>query len=211
VPAVDVNGHAARARRTRSAIVDALVELLREGTSSPSASEIAARAGVSKRSIFVHYATLDDLHRDVAARATDMVLELLWVIDPRLPLEERIEAICRQRAEVHESIGPLRRAAAARAATSEVMAESQRFSQRSSRDQITRVFATELRTSGRTERRRVVASIDAVLAGPTWDLWRGPYRLDVGECRATMQTVLRALLDRPADVADYSDPAAPHR
>ena len=191
-----INGHAARTQRTRKAIIDALVELLSEGTPNPSATEIAARAGISKRSIFVHYATLDDLYQEVAARATEMVLAIVAVIDPDAPFDRRVAELCRQRSKVHEAIGPLRRAATARAHTSKVIASSQQFSQRSSRDQITRVFAKELARYRQRARQRAVASVDAVLAGTTWDLWRGFYGFDEKDARLAMQRAVTALLTR---------------
>jgi AcrR family transcriptional regulator len=194
VTSTAINGHAARTQRTRRAIVDALVELLCEGHPNPSATEIAARAGITKRSIFVHYATLEELYRDVAARATEMVLAIVSVIDPGAPFDERVAELCRQRAKVHEAIGPLRRAATARAHTSEAAARSQQFAQRSSRDQITRVFAKELARYNHRARRRVVASVDAILAGPTWDLWRAFYGFDEKDARLAMQEAVTALL-----------------
>jgi AcrR family transcriptional regulator len=189
-----INGHAARAQRTRKAIIDALVELLSEGIPNPSAAEIAARAEISKRSIFVHYATLDDLYREVAARATEMVLAIVAVIDPDAPFDRRVAELCRQRAKVHEAIGPLRQAATARANTSKVIASSQQFAQRSSRDQITRVFAKELARYRHGARRRVVAAVDAVLSGTTWDLWRGFYGFGEKDARLAMQGAVTALL-----------------
>ncbi len=189
-----INGHAARTQRTRKAIVDALAELLCEGTANPSATEIAARAGISKRSIFVHYATLEDLYRDVAARATEMVLAIVTVIDPDAPFDQRVAELCRQRAKVHEAIGPLRRAATARAHSSEVAARSQEFAQRASRDQVGRVFAKELARYDDRRRRRVVASVDAVLSGMTWDLWRGFYGFGEKDARLAMQDAVTALL-----------------
>jgi AcrR family transcriptional regulator len=194
VAATEVDGRLARTRRTREAIIDAVVDLLREDVVEPSASQIAARAGISKRSIFVHYDSLDALHRDLARRSTEMVLELLWVIDPTLPLADRIDALCKQRADVHEAIGPLRRAAARRAATSEIAAEQQRYSRRASRAQLERVFAAELAPLTRVQRRRRIAAIDAVLAGETWDAWRRHDGMTKNEARACMREAVTRLL-----------------
>jgi TetR/AcrR family transcriptional regulator of autoinduction and epiphytic fitness len=194
VATAETDGRLARTRRTRTAIVDALIDLLRAGETNPSAAQIAERAGVSKRSVFVHYDTLEDLYRDVADRSTQLVIGLLWVIDPELPLDARIDAICDQRAKVHETIGPLRRAAALRASTSPAAAESQRFARQSSRDQVNRVFARELAPLDEATRARRAAAITALLSGEVWDLWRSADQLGVDESRATMHDALGALL-----------------
>jgi AcrR family transcriptional regulator len=197
VAAADSDGHRARTERTRAAILDALLELLREGELSPGVARIAERAGVSKRSIFVHYASLEALHQDLAERGTQMVLDVVRVIDPSLPLAERVTTICDQRARVHESIGPLRRAASLRVASSPTAARSQQFSRQASRDQVVRVFAPELGALTPGERRRRTAAIDALLSGDTWDLWRGTHGLDVGEATRAMAEALARLLEPP--------------
>lgn len=187
------DGRLARTERTRSAILDALLDLLREGVVSPSSVQIAERAGISKRSLFVHYASLEDLHRDLAERATAMVLELVWVIDPALPLEERIDAICEQRAQVHEAIGPLRRAAQRRAPSSTAAVEGQHFARKSSRDQLRRVFASELGRLDPTDRDRRWAILEVLVAGEAWDHLRDSGRR-VDESREVLRHGLRALL-----------------
>ena len=195
------DGRVARTHRTRAAIFDALLALLREGNLNPSAPEIAERAGISKRSLYVHFATLEDLYRDVAERSAALVIDLLWVIDPALPLTERIDAICDQRAKVHEAIGPLRRAATVRASTSPAAAESRRYATESSRQQVARVFAPELKRLGPAARSRRVAAIDGVVSGECWDLWRTTHALSVAQSRTTMREALRALVPTAPDEA----------
>lgn len=194
---LEPDGRTARTQRTREAIVDSLLALMSEGIASPSATQIAERAGISKRSIFVHYATLEDLYADLAERGTAMVLERVWVIDADLPLEERIEQVCAQRADIHESIGPLRRAAAVRVATSATAADSQRFARDASRVQLSRVFAAELACFDAAERSRREAALDAVVSGEAWDLWRTIHGLGVEDATATMRSALAALLAAP--------------
>ena len=103
--------------------------------------------------------------------------------------------ICDQRAKVHEEIGPLRRAATVRAATSPAAAESRRYATESSRKQVERVFAPELRRLRTTARARRVAAIDAMVCGETWDLWRTTRSLSLEESRRTMNDAISTLLE----------------
>jgi AcrR family transcriptional regulator len=56
-------GRAAQRRRTRRAIVAATEALLAEGT-DPSVNDIATRAEVSRRTVYLHFPTLDQLVLD---------------------------------------------------------------------------------------------------------------------------------------------------
>lgn len=56
-----VDGRTLRRMRNRDAVIDALIDITREGDLRPGASEIADRAGVSHRSIFRYFDDLDDL------------------------------------------------------------------------------------------------------------------------------------------------------
>jgi AcrR family transcriptional regulator len=58
-----VDGRTLRRTRNRTAVIVALLEIIREGDLHPGASQIADRAGVSHRSIFRYFDDLDDLVR----------------------------------------------------------------------------------------------------------------------------------------------------
>jgi AcrR family transcriptional regulator len=59
-------GRVAQRRRTRKAIVEAATELLAEGA-EPSVNDIALRADVSRRTVYLHFPTLDQLVLDATA------------------------------------------------------------------------------------------------------------------------------------------------
>ena len=179
----------AKSERTRNAVVRALEALIEEGDLTPSAGDIAARAGISLRSVYVHFASVDDLHLAVAERATGRVLTMLWPIDPEAPLTVRIDDLVRQRARINEEIGPLRRSAAIHAERSPALAEA-----RAAADQIRRVFATELAGIGRAERARRAAVVDLVVSGEAWDVLRGAGGLDPSEAAKAVREAVATLL-----------------
>lgn len=188
-----VDGRTARAQRTQRAVVEALVDLLTEGD-EPSAARIAERAGVSLRSLYVHFATLEDLYRAAGEVATERAIALLEPIDPAAPRVDRIRSLCRQRGRLYEELGPLRRAAARRAGTSPALAEQRRFALDASRDQVARVFAAELAALPTRERRRRVAALDASVSGESWDLVRTVHGLSAREAEATLVDAVVLLL-----------------
>lgn len=198
------DGRTSRSERTRAAVIDALHALIAGGDPKPNAQRIAERAGVSTRTVFAHFASLDDLYRAAVEAATARVLVLLTPIDPGRPLDERIEDLAAQRASVAEEIGPLRRAASLQEPFSPALAAARRFARQASYEQVERVFAGELAGLGPDARRRCVATVDALLSGEAWDLLRHTHELSPAEARRAVGESLWALL-RAAPGPEVSD------
>lgn len=56
-----IDGRRARSNRTRQALITAYLAELSPDTPAPTSAAVAARAGVSQRTLFHQFATLDDL------------------------------------------------------------------------------------------------------------------------------------------------------
>lgn len=175
----------------------ALEDLIEGGDPAPSAAQIAERAGISLRSIYVHFASVEDLHLAVAERATARVLTLLWPIDPAAPLARRVEELVTQRARVADEIGPLRRAAALHAVRSPALATARATARQASLDQLRRVFASELAELGPAVAARRVAVIDTVISGEGWDALRSNGGLSADQARAAAREAVLTLLTAP--------------
>jgi AcrR family transcriptional regulator len=92
----DSTGRVAQRRRTRKAIVDAATALLASGA-DPSIGDIAAAADVSRRTIYTHFPTLDQLLFDAAAGAmsidVDGALAVVHDADAQTRIRVLISAI----------------------------------------------------------------------------------------------------------------------
>jgi AcrR family transcriptional regulator len=91
-------GRAAQRRRTRKAIVAAAAELLAHGA-TPSVTEIAEEAEVSRRTVYMYFPTLEQLLVDAALvsitrESVDAVLEQLDAANEQ-DAESRVEAMTR--------------------------------------------------------------------------------------------------------------------
>src|SRR5512133_1697488 len=84
------DGRNARAERSRAAVVEALLELLDAGDVRPTAERIAARAGVSERTVFQHFRDREALFEAAARRQYERVVPTLRPVSRELPLERRI-------------------------------------------------------------------------------------------------------------------------
>lgn len=82
--------------KTREAIIDGLLAAIADGDFAPTARTIAARAGASERSVFVHFPDREALLIAAVERQSEMVEACLVEPDPGLPLAERIALAARQ-------------------------------------------------------------------------------------------------------------------
>ena len=104
------DGRVARGQRTRRAVAEALMELLRAGDPDPTAKAVARRAGVSLRLVFHHFADMDDLYQFAATLQLRRQWADLPQLSPGLALPTRIERTVAHRAALFEEIsaGPAR-------------------------------------------------------------------------------------------------------
>ena len=87
-----VDGRSARAQRTRDSVVNAVLELAGTGDARPTAKEIADCAGISVRSVYVHFEDLDDLFRSAAARHFEQMASILQPVDASLPVNDTLRS-----------------------------------------------------------------------------------------------------------------------
>lgn len=180
------DGRGLRAERTRDAVVEALLELLDHGDIRPTGERIAARAGVSERSVFQHFRDREALFEAAARRQFERVMRTLRVIDPGLPLERRIDEFVEQRTGLLETVSGVRRGAILLEHESETVAGRLRWARRVKAKEVERVFAAEL--SGREPAVR-----HALIAACAWTAWQG-LRFHQGLSAARARDAVRAAI-----------------
>jgi AcrR family transcriptional regulator len=193
------DGRAARAARTRLAIVDALLELLQEGDLQPTANRIADRAGISLRLIYHHFGDLEALFHAAALRQGERTVLMTVPIPSDLPFGERLDLFVDQRAEILEWMTPVRRASLLQEPFSDELRRARDAGMTIGEEHAARLFAEELALIPRPDRPAVRAALGAASGWSFWDALRVSGR-SIDDSRAAMRCTLRALL-RP-DVAD---------
>jgi AcrR family transcriptional regulator len=188
------DGRTVRAERTRQALVDALLSLLDEGQLTPTAAAIAARAGVSERSVFQHFPDREALLEAVAREQYDRVVPTLRPVDATLPLDERIEQFVAQRARLYELIGGVRRAGLLVEHESVSVAGWLATARQAKAADVERVFRRELDATPGDEREPLRAALIALCSWSAWDSWRTHQRLTVGRARAALAAGIAGLL-----------------
>ena len=206
-PAAPIDGRAARAVRTREAIVDATVALVEEGDLRPTAPRIAERAGVSVRSVFQHFDDLPALHTAVVDRVVERLAKLVVPIDPDLPLEARVASFVGHRADLFDAVTPFRRAAAVHGPFAPEIREALARGNAYLRDEISEAFAPELAAAPDGERRELTDALAAATSWPVWDSLRVEAGHDPDRARASVVRLVRSLL-HACDDAKHPGPAA---
>jgi TetR/AcrR family transcriptional regulator, regulator of autoinduction and epiphytic fitness len=189
-----IDGRTARARRTREAIVDATLALLDGGNLRPSAEEIAARAGVSPRSIFQHFGDRETLNRAVGMRQAERVSRIVEHLPDTGPFEARLDAFVDQRARVLEFITPVRRSAILNEPFSPGAHNGLQAFRAYKRAEAERVFAIEIAACPADERDELKRALGAATDWSTWESLRSHQELSVSDARAAMRRTVAALL-----------------
>jgi AcrR family transcriptional regulator len=187
-----VDGRSARAERTRTAIVDALISLLEEGDLQPTANRIADRAGISLRLIYHHFGDLESLYQAVAERNAERLRARTTRVPVDQPLADRIEQVVAQRADTLEWLTPILRAAQLNIAPSpELRSRRSSLYERGERE-IDLVFAHELDPLDQDERERFTSALNGCLFWGHWDDLRKSGR-SIEQARASLLFTVRAL------------------
>lgn len=158
----------ARSLRTKTAIADAVIELLVESARLPSANDVARRAGVSLRSVFNHFGDMESLCVEVIRRYEPRVASLIVAIDPQVELDARIRDLVAQRHSTYLVVAPLRRAIARSPLLRDALAVQ------AARGRLESVLERQLTEAFREELRRFPDRHDALvrlMSVTSFDFW----------------------------------------
>lgn len=164
-----IDGRRARGLRTRDAIISALLDLIAGGDVAPTAQRIADRAGVSVRSVYQHFADVEGLYADAAARTYEWVRETAKDVDPALGVEERVDAFVENRSSTLEALLAFHRAVRLMEPTSDRVRNYRLAMEKWEKDRVGKVFAPELRAMDSPQRSAVLAGIDVLSSADSWD------------------------------------------
>jgi AcrR family transcriptional regulator len=187
-----VDGRRLRSERTKQAIIEAYLELLRESPLIPTAAQIAQRAGISVRSVFERFndlnalslATADfaiaqaqaesaarDVHADRAARIRSHVHTRAIACEKWLPLWRVLVTTQQELSELRQRVTLARLGNVAR---------------------MRLMYGPELELLPERERERLLMVLGTVVSFESWDQMRHGYRLSIEEC----ETAWREMFDR---------------
>lgn len=189
-----MDGRAARSHRTRRAILDAMRALHAEGDLRPTVPRIAARAGVSLRTVWQQFADREALLIEAVRRDREIQRSLVTRIDPEQPLAVRVEAFVAQRARVLEEMTPTWRAARIHQPFSDELQHDRKRRNAGGRAEVEQVFAPELAQLPAEQRDRLVDALHAISLWSFWETLRTDLELSPLGAREILISTFTAVL-----------------
>ena len=190
------DGRHARRDRNKFAVVDAYLDLIREGNPRPGIAEVAERSGVSHRSVFRYFADKDELARTSIERQESRVAPMLPIaFDPSSPLATRIDLLIQRRLEFFEVVAPVARLTRSLAIMQPILEEELTKGRSFLRSQVKRLLSPELTAMHRGRAGLVLAAADVLLSFEVADLLRVDHRLSAEHAAEVLRNALTAIVN----------------
>ncbi len=176
---IAVDGRVQRGARNREKIVDALLACYESGSLRPSVPEIAARAGVSQRSVHNHFVDVESLRAEVAQRQWERYAPLVGEV-------ASVDELVANRVIFYEAVTPVRRAALLTVHDSPTIARNLARLDRLLRRQLEALFM-DLDND----------TLDAIELATSWDAWnrlRGAQGCSVARARRVVERTIDSLI-----------------
>jgi AcrR family transcriptional regulator len=190
-----VDGRTLRRTRNRTAVITALLDIIREGNLRPGASEIADRAGVSHRSIFRYFDDLDDLVRTAIDHAFEQAGPMAGIPDVGSgSLDERIASFVDARLALFESVDGTMQLARMRSPSIPSIDEGIAEIAVLFRNQIAEHFARELAIVDEDDRDLLVDGVLVMTSYDSFTIHRRLLHNDADRIRAAWRCAVGAML-----------------
>ena len=190
-----VDGRSARRERNKVVVVDAYLDLIREGVARPSVAEVAERSGVSNRSVFRFFADRDEMARTSIQRQQERVGALYnQRVDESLSLADRITGLVELRISLYETIAPTARLSRSLAPTQPIIDAELASMRAHLRAAVKRLFAPELGDMSSDDAADALALIDVLTSFESFDLLRSDRGLSKPRVGRALRSAITTLL-----------------
>ncbi len=188
---VKEDGRRKRSETSREKIVEAMVALVGEGHPSPSAEQIAGRAGVGLRTVFRQFADMEAIYASMARR---LAREYQDWLDPFAAIDWRgqLDEMLARRLDTYERLMPYKRAADAHRHGSETIQRHHAEVLATMRERLTGLLPETV-----TEDRATLEAIDLLLSFETWQRLRLDQHLPPALARDVVTGALARFLPAP--------------
>jgi AcrR family transcriptional regulator len=192
------DGRLLRRQRNRNAVVESLLDLYAEGNLRPSTEEIAARSGLSPRSLFRYFDDVEDLTRTAMNRQLERALPLLPIdAGPEAELTVKVGALVDQRFRLFDLFGPAATISRLRSPFQPVLANQLTLHRKYLRSQVRKLFAPELAAMGEPVGFEMLAAADIMASFESYQLLVEHRALEPVQAQSVMRRALEAIFGSP--------------
>ena len=202
------DGRLRRSERTRKALIEAYLDLLRENQQPPTTPEIAKRAGYSVRSVFERFSDLLTLSLAAADYSFEqaMAQAALPILDA--DLHTRLKSQVETRAAICEQWLPLWRALLRYQGASEELAIRIKRIRDAMVARLELVYRPELSTLSESEHTQLLIALDILTDFESWGRMREDHGLSIEAARDLWINAIGRMLPAAAGNPAYSIPLA---
>lgn len=189
------DGRTARRERNRIDVVDATLALFDEGNLDPSMADVSARSGVSERSVFRYFDSLDDLRKAVIRRNFERASPLLHLKNPgQGEFSGRVRQFVDVRLRLWRVVAGPARVARLRAPYVEDIAAEVRHFRELLDGQVRVHFRPELSALPRAQADDLRLMVDVVVSFDSWDLLTTAHGCSESQVRRAWNSTVTRLL-----------------
>ena len=183
------DGRIVRGRNNRRRIVAAMLDLVRAGSISPSAEEVAARAGVGLRTVFRHFDDMDSLYREMAEAMRNELQPIVAAPFASRDWKGRLGEMVGRRARLFERAMPFKNAADVHRHRSVFLRKDYEMMRSAERSALEAALPATLKND-----KAFFEALDQVLSFSTWQHLRRDQNLTQAQARQTVEYTMRALV-----------------
>lgn len=193
---VPIDGRRARRERGRTAVIDAMFDLLQDGKIPPPVDLVAERSGVSVSTIFRYFQNLDTLQVQTFERFLERFESLIASCgDTDAPRSTRIAGYAAARLDLYEQAGTIMTVGRLRSLEHEPLVEASARTRGLLADQVRSWFAPEIDAALHGSSGDLPAALDAFTSLESWDVMRRTHSRSRSQIDSTWQRGLAALCD----------------
>ncbi|MFM8268424.1 MAG: TetR/AcrR family transcriptional regulator [Ilumatobacteraceae bacterium] len=192
---VSTDGRRARRDRNITTVLDAAVELFSDDNVVPTMDQIAARAGLSLRSLYRYFPDADTLIAAAIAQTVGTARRAATITDVGSgTFSHRLDRFVEARIALHLALTPVIAATLHHAVTNQQLREALHSGRAEQRAQFEHQFAPEIDALRRTHRDELVAAADLAAQVESIELLRSVHTVDAAQRRRVLRETLATLL-----------------
>ncbi|HET6951118.1 MAG TPA: TetR/AcrR family transcriptional regulator [Acidimicrobiales bacterium] len=175
-------------------MVEALLTLNEEGNLRPTARDIAAKAGVSLRSLYVHFDDLEALFVAASDRHSERMAALLSPLVTTGSFDERLEAFLKRRITLNETGAGVRRAALLQEPFSPALQAALASGRSLMRSEVRHAFGPEIAGARPGTGPLLRHALEIATSASTWEALRTHQGLTVDDARDHVREMVRSFV-----------------
>ena len=186
---VKADGRTTRGQENKKQIVQALIELIREGHFAPTAEMVSARAGVGLRTVFRHFKDMETLYREISSEVEAIVAPVLTTPLKGDTWQDKLMHAIDRRSDMFEELAPIQAASLIHLHESDFLRDQHKRT-----IELQRLLLTAFLPAAIVKDEPLFEALDLILSFETWLRLRRDQQLSIKQAKKVLQRSVEQLL-----------------